>query len=463
MMTEKSKKHLYKTLIALAMALCMLVFSACGTQKTSSAAVTLDKSAVTIAVGETVQLTASTDKAAVWISGDESVATVSDSGLVTGTGVGQANVTVTAGGGLATCVVTVVTAEGGETAELPDAIEGRGTLVWNDEVDGDTLDESKWGYQIGTHDVYGTAEGPGSWGNGEKQYYTQDAVSVSDGTLKITAEKTAEAIEKKNYTSARILTRDKASWTYGYFEARIKTPAITGMWPAFWMLPQPSGENSLENEYGGWAASGEIDIMEAKGREQNIRKVNLQEFNYFCTFTYDDKKHTEESFRKKLRNTLSHFCSRKDWRYVGVWEHSPERQRLHFHGLFYIPEGTMPGNISEVNSYSFADRSRQITLQNSYFLKEFGRNDFEDITDNRRVGDAIAYITKYMEKSGEKIVYLRGLHAYFISDITDEDVVCNIGTDDRKLLLYDDFVCIDEGVLIGKVSKEVIRQMRKCN
>ena len=34
-----------------------------------------------------------------------------------------------------------------------------------------------------------------------------------------------------------------------------------------------------------------------------IRKVNLQEFNYFCTFTYDDKKHTEESFRKKLRNT----------------------------------------------------------------------------------------------------------------------------------------------------------------
>ena len=68
-----------------------------------------------------------------------------------------------------------------------------------------------------------------------------------------------------------------------------------------------------------------------------------------------------------------------------------------------------------------------------------------------------------MEKSGEKIVYLRGLHAYFISDITDEDVVCNIGTDDRKLLLYDDFVCIDEGVLIGKVSKEVIRQMRKCN
>ena len=45
------------------------------------------------------------------------------------------------------------TAEGGETAELPDAIEGRGTLVWNDEFDGDTLDESKWGYQIGTHDV----------------------------------------------------------------------------------------------------------------------------------------------------------------------------------------------------------------------------------------------------------------------------------------------------------------------
>ena len=66
------------------------------------------------------------------------------------------------------------------------------------------------------------------------------------------------------------------------------------------------------------------------------RKVNLQDFNYFCTFTYDGAKHTEESFMRKLRGCFKMMCHRKGWKYVGVWERSPEKQRLHFHGLFYI-------------------------------------------------------------------------------------------------------------------------------
>lgn len=68
------------------------------------------------------------------------------------------------------------------------------------------------------------------------------------------------------------------------------------------------------------------------------RKVNLQTFNYFVTFTFNGKLHTEESFRKDLKKTLANFASRKGWKYVGVWERSPEKQRLHFHGLFYIPK-----------------------------------------------------------------------------------------------------------------------------
>lgn len=73
------------------------------------------------------------------------------------------------------------------------------------------------------------------------------------------------------------------------------------------------------------------------------KKVHLQEWNYFCTFTYDDKKHTEETFRKSLRNTLKHLVNRKGWKHIGVWERSPEKQRLHFHGIFYIPQGGMVG------------------------------------------------------------------------------------------------------------------------
>ena len=68
-----------------------------------------------------------------------------------------------------------------------------------------------------------------------------------------------------------------------------------------------------------------------------------------------------------------------------------------------------------------------------------------------------------MEKTGEKIVYSKGLLQYFISDIMDDDVACNIGVDDGKLLLFDDFKCFDEGTYMGTVSKETINSMRKTN
>ena len=194
-----------------------------------------------------------------------------------------------------------------------------------------------------------------------------------------------------------------------------------------------------------------------------IRKVNLQEFNYFCTFTYDDIKHTEQSFKKKLQGCFKMMCHRKGWKYVGVWERSPEKQRLHFHGLFYIPEGSMPGKLIEVKDYSVVSKRVQITVQNTYFNERFGRSDFKTVDDRSVLGEAIAYLTKYMEKTGEKMVYSKGLPQYFISDIMDEDIVCPIGLEDKKLLLFDDFNCWDEGVLIGKVSKEVIERLRKSN
>ena len=198
-------------------------------------------------------------------------------------------------------------------------------------------------------------------------------------------------------------------------------------------------------------------------RIRMCRKANMQEFNYFVTFTYDSKLHTEQSFRKRLRNCLSHLCSRKGWRYIGVWERSPKKDRLHFHGIFYIPDGTMPGELVERNDYSFNTHKRQKVWQNTYFLSRFGRCDFEPFDDIHRKGDAMAYIMKYIDKSGEKIVYSRGLPQYFISDILEDDVVCPIGMEDQKLLLYDDFLCFDQGVLVGPVSRETISQLRKAN
>ena len=197
-------------------------------------------------------------------------------------------------------------------------------------------------------------------------------------------------------------------------------------------------------------------------RVRMIRKINLQTFNYFVTFTYNSELHTEESFRKKLKNCLSHFCTRKGWKYVGVWERSPEKKRLHFHGIFHIPDGTMPGMMLEVTDYNFKAHKRVVTHQNSYFNETFGRSDFEPL-DIQSIGGAIAYIVKYLEKTGEKIVYSKGLPQFFVSDVMDEDVVCPFGLEDKKLLLYGDFLCWDEGVLVGAVSKAVINQMPKAN
>lgn len=199
-------------------------------------------------------------------------------------------------------------------------------------------------------------------------------------------------------------------------------------------------------------------------RIRMTRKANLANFNYFCTFTYNDKLHDENTFKKKLRGCFKMMCHRKGWKYMGVWERVPNTNRLHFHGLFNIPPNSMPGEIIEVSDYDTRSHKMRTTYQSSYFNERFGRSDFKEIDENEnRLGNALAYLMKYMEKTGEKIVYSKNLPQYFISDIMDDDIVCTIGQEDKKLLLFDDFKCWDEGCLMGTVSPEVISQMRKSN
>lgn len=137
-------------------------------------------------------------------------------------------------------------------------------MIWNDEFSGTSLDTTKWDYQTGNGSAYGVA----GWGNSEAQIYTKNNAAVADGKLTITGKKEADG----RYTSARLrtvkeeITDGKAAvgeplkiGTYGKVESKIKMPTGNGIWPAFWMLPHDS-------EYGTWAASGEIDIMEARGR-----------------------------------------------------------------------------------------------------------------------------------------------------------------------------------------------------
>lgn len=126
-------------------------------------------------------------------------------------------------------------------------------LVWADEFDGSEVDEGKWDFQLGDGTAYGL---PGGWGNNERQYYQSENAVVADGFLTITARE--ETVSGYSYTSARMRTAGLAEWRYGRFEMRARLPVGQGLWPAFWMLP-------ADEAYGGWAASGEIDIMEYIG------------------------------------------------------------------------------------------------------------------------------------------------------------------------------------------------------
>lgn len=123
-------------------------------------------------------------------------------------------------------------------------------LVWQDEFSGSAIDTRKWNFEVNG----------GGGGNNELQYYTErpQNASVANGVLRIQAlaERYCAADGCRDFTSARLTSRNKGDWLYGRMEVRAKLPAGQGLWPAIWMLP-------TDWAYGGWAASGEIDILEA--------------------------------------------------------------------------------------------------------------------------------------------------------------------------------------------------------
>ena len=106
----------------------------------------------------------------------------------------------------------------------------------------------------------------------------------------------------------------------------------------------------------------------------------------------------------------------------------------------------------------------QIAYQNTFFLERFGRNDFKPIEDNAMAQKAVRYILKYIRKTGEKVIYSKHLQTYFVTDVMEDDVVCTIGQENRKILLFDDFRCVDlaNGKLLGTVSKELIDKLPKA-
>lgn len=164
-----------------------------------------------------------------------------------------------------------------------------------------------------------------------------------------------------------------------------------------------------------------------KARKQLFRRKALNnDWNYFVTFTYDSK-HTEDSFVKTLKKKLQNLHTNYGWLYMGCFERS-KSGRLHFHGLIYVPEGAMRGEIRKVDYYDTRDHKKAISYINSEFEDKIGRNDFKNITTlDYTFTKSLDYILKYIGKSENKIVYSRGIKDDIMGLVDyDNNVVCKL-------------------------------------
>jgi beta-glucanase (GH16 family) len=140
-------------------------------------------------------------------------------------------------------------------------------LLWSDEFDGKSLDMSKWSFDTSRNKV--------GWYNGELEYYSANRpqnLRLDNGHLIIELRKDPEAISKfadwgkQQYSSAKIMTKGKASFKTGFVEVSAKLPCARGTWPAIWMMPE--GEAA-------WPDGGEIDILEQVGSQPNVAHATI--------------------------------------------------------------------------------------------------------------------------------------------------------------------------------------------
>lgn len=295
------------------------------TTNSSSSINTIDSIEITnpidrLVLGHTYQLNTSTDEEIIWESGNTNIVSIDKEGVLTGKKIGSTTIyaSLAIDSSVSTEMnITVVNKtptptssssssnNNSSSSSQTDSIENENPnpkkykLNWHDEFDGNSLNMNYWSYQEGDGSQYGI---PG-WGNSEQQYYSQDNVSVNNGALKITARR--ENKGGKAYTSARIRTANKVAFTYGRIEAKIKLPPYQGLWPAFWMLPDTT-------TYGNWPNSGEIDIIEAKGRLPNETSAAIH-------FANNNNQHAYNTGTCDLNQTLS--SNMKDWHtYAVEWE-----------------------------------------------------------------------------------------------------------------------------------------------
>lgn len=166
-------------------------------------------------------------------------------------------------------------------------------LLWSDEFDEAALDTSKWSFDTSRNKL--------GWYNGELQYYAANRpenMRIENGRLIIELRKDPQAIRKlpdwgkQQYSSAKIMTKDKVAFREGFFEISAKLPCARGTWPAIWMMPQGDAP---------WPDGGEIDILEQVGSQPNVAHATLH------TALFNHVKHTGRGAETPVPTACSAF------------------------------------------------------------------------------------------------------------------------------------------------------------
>lgn len=176
-------------------------------------------------------------------------------------------------------------------------------------------------------------------------------------------------------------------------------------------------------------------------RQRRFRqKAYLNQWNYFVTISYEDGRFdSEEDFRATLGRCLSNLHTRRGWNYMGVFEYGEENGRLHFHALVNVPDDEMVGSLTFTRRYSTKRKCWEESCENSFFRVRFGVNQFDAVRhQDIQSGKMVNYILKYLLKSGEKIVYSRGVPTDFLADLGDDEIAVELVDFVRKFVLFDD-------------------------
>jgi len=213
------------------------------------------------------------------------------------------------------------------------------TMSWNDEFTGNTIDTSKWTYDLGNWIVDESGTGIASgWGNNEKEFYTNssDNAYVKAGKLVIEAKKevTTDQFGTYDYTSAKLKTKGLFSQTYGRYEIKAKLPVGKGLWPAIWMLPE-------NDTYGGWAASGEIDIAEGWGSKPDAVGGTLHYGG-----VWPNNKYIGKTYTFSQNTSVNQFHE-----YALEWE--PGEIRWYIDGVLYQTQNNWYNKDSNDEKYAF--------------------------------------------------------------------------------------------------------------